>query len=506
MYKVLYSILIIFVAWLNVVAGQAKPNIVLIMVDDLGFSDIGAYGGEVKTPNLDKLAEQGIRFRRFYNDAKCGASRVSLLMGASNYKALHNYSNPTLGHVLGAAGYHTYASGKHHSTISLFDRGFDHYYGLRDGMSNHFNPGLKREGEPEPASKGRDRFWCDDDLTFNTRDPNYQHYFPKGFYTTDAFTSKALEYLDEWEKEKSGRPFFLYLPYSAPHDPLLAWPEDIAKYDGVYDAGYGAIRKARYEKQQEIGLLDPETSPLSPATHNDWDQLSESEKAQQIAVMQTYAAMIDRVDQKVGEVIEKLKSAGVYENTLIMFCSDNGCEKVGSRQMVDNIGGVGTYVSPGSDWANVSNTPYRLFKLSAYNGGSRTPMIVHWPKGIKNPGRFTDKFSHLSDVMPTLIELAGASYPETFESKSERKLYGDSFVDVLQDQALKKRDPIFMQRGSHRYIIDEGYKLVTDDAKHWSLYKLSAEETEITDLSTEEPEKYQTLLSKYIAWEEGLRD
>jgi len=477
------------------------------MADDLGFADLGCYGGEIKTPNLDALAENGVRFRRFYNNAKCGASRVSLLMGSSNYKASQNsYNNPTLGHILRNAGYHTYASGKHHSTVNLFDVGFDHYYGLRDGMCNHFNPGLQREGEPIPAGKkGKERVWCHDSLTFKTKDPKYQQYFPKGFYSTDAFTSKAIEYINKWEQEKSGRPFFLYIAYTAPHDPLQAWPKDIAKYNDVYNSGYGTIRKARYEKQQKIGLLDAKTSPLSPSTFEPWEKLTDKEKQQQIAVMQVYAAMIDRIDQKIGELIQKLKSAGVYENTLILFCSDNGCEKVGGRKAVKNIGSVGTYLSPGRDWSNISNTPYRMYKTSAYNGGSRTPMIAHWPKGVRNPGRFSNKFSHLSDVMPTLIELVGTQYPENFGGKSGRKLDGNSFADVLRDLPLTDRDPIYMNRGSQRYIIDRGYKLVTENGKQWSLYNLNKEETEITDLSKQEPERYQSLLRKYEAWEKSLK-
>ncbi|EMI42003.1 arylsulfatase [Rhodopirellula sp. SWK7] len=487
----------------STVAAAQQPNIVLIVADDLGWSDLGCYGGEIETPNLDALATDGVRFRRFYNNAKCGASRVDLLMGASNFKSSQNqYNNPTLGHVLREAGYHTYAVGKHHSTTNLYDRGFDHYYGLRDGMCNHFNPGRQRQDEPTPAGKeGKERVWCDDSLTFKTSDPRYQHYFPEGFYSTDAFTVKALEYLDEWRAAKTSRPFFLYLAYTAPHDPLQAWPEDIAKYVGVYDSGYGAIRQTRYEKQQAIGLLSSQTSPLSLATHDKWRSLNDDDKKQQVAVMQVYAAMIDRIDQKIGEVVQKLKSAGVYENTLILFCSDNGCEKVGSRKNVENIGSVGSYVSPGRDWSNVSNTPHRMHKLSSYNGGSRTPMILHWPNGIKNPGRFTDKFSHLCDVMPTFIEVAGATYPGTFDGESGRELHGESFVDVLQDRPRKDRDPIYMNRGSYGYIIDDGYKLVTEDGKNWKLYNLEKEETEITDLSKQEPEKHQSLLAKYKAWQ-----
>ncbi|MEO1529930.1 MAG: sulfatase-like hydrolase/transferase, partial [Planctomycetota bacterium] len=332
------------------------------------------------------------------------------------------------------------------------------------------------------------------------KDPNYQQYFPKGFYSTDAFTEKAIEYLDQWKSASSGQPFLLYLAYTAPHDPLQAWPEEIAKYDESYDSGYGVVRRARYEKQKKIGLLNPKTSPLSPGTHDDWNSLKPEERVQQAAVMQVYAAMIDRIDQKIGELIQKLNSLGAYEDTLILFCSDNGCEKVGSRKTANGIGGVGCFASIGRDWSNVSNTPHRLHKTSPFNGGSRTPMILNWPNGIEEPGRFTDKFAHLYDVMPTLLELAEATYPETFDGISGRELHGDSFVDVLLNQPLGDRDPIFMNRGNYSYIIDGGYKLVSEDGKRWSLYNLEKEESEITDLSEQEPEKHQELLAKYRNW------
>ena len=485
---------------------QKKPNILLIMVDDMGWSDLGCYGGEINTPNIDSLAENGVRFRYFYNNAKCGASRVSLLMGYSNFAASQRtYNNPTLGHVLKQVGYHTYASGKHHSTTNLFEKGFDHYYGLRDGMCSHWNPGLQREGEPAPEFKREQRFWADDGLVFDTKDPAYQYYFPKGFYTTDAFTNKGLEYLDEWEKEKTGHPFFLYLAYTAPHAPLHAWPEDIAKYKGVYDAGYEAIRQARYKKQQEIGLIDPKRAPLSPATHADWSQMSDEQKAGQAKIMETHAAMIDHIDQRIGDVLQKLKTLGVYENTLILFCSDNGAEKIGSGAIPEKIGVLDTFFALGIDWSNVANTPYRMYKLSAYNGGSRTPMILHWPEGIKNPGRFTDKFAHLYNIMPTLIELTGAEYPDTFGSVSGRKILGDSFADVIFDKPIIHQDPVYMNRGGEAFIIDDGYKLVTEDGKNWSLYNLNREDTEITDLSQKDPERFKALLTKYKVWSDSIK-
>ncbi|TWU34599.1 Arylsulfatase [Novipirellula aureliae] len=488
-------------------AQPEKPNILLIMVDDMGWSDIGCYGGEIETPNIDSLAKGGVRFRRFFNNAKCGATRVSLLMGRSNVGASQRtYNNPTLGHVLKQVEYHTYASGKNHSTINLVDRGFDRYYGLRDGMSNHFNPGLQREGEPVPGSKeGKIRYWCDEELTFETTDPKYQHYFPQGFYSTDAFTSKGLEYLDQWKREETGTPFFLYLAYTAPHYPLQAWPKDIAKYKGTYDVGYQAIRQARYQKQVDMGLVDPEQCPLSPATHADWSAMNAKERSDQAALMEIHAAMIDRVDQRIGDVLDKLKSMGVFDKTLILFCSDNGAEKVGTRKVPENAGEVGTYLSIGSSWSNVANTPHRMSKLSAYNGGSRTPMILHWPNRIKNPGRFTDKFAHVSNVMPTFLEISDAEYPETFNGVSGREILGASFADVIDDQPIEHQDTIYMNRGGQSFIIDDGWKLVTEDGKNWSLYNLNKEETEITDLSQAEPERFNTLLAKYQAWKDSIK-
>ena len=481
---------------MQALANDDKPNIVMIMVDDLGWSDLGCYGGEINTPNLDYLAEKGVRFRRFFNNAKCGSSRVNLLMGDGLKASQMQYNLPTLGHVLKSAGYHTYASGKHHSTTNLYERGFDRYYGLRDGMCNHFNPGLQREGEPVPlGKKGRERMWCDDALTFKTKDPAYQHYFPKGFYSTDAFTNKALEYLDSWKEADSGNPFFLYIAYTAPHDPLHAWPRDIAKYEGKYAAGYGAIRQARYKKQIEMGLINEESYPLSPATHDNWAKMQPGDKAQQEDIMEIYAAMIDCIDQKIGLLVEKLKAFNQYENTIIMFCSDNGGEKVGSRKVQENMGSVGSYVSPGQDWANVSNTPFREYKTSAINGGSRTPMILHWPKGIANPGRFTDKFGHLVDVMPTVIALSGATYPNP-----DHTLQGESFLDVIQNTEQMKEKPTLMLRGPERFIIDGTFKLVSTDGENWSLYNLSKDETELNDLAKTNSKKYDELLHKFNSW------
>jgi len=491
--KKIRTIIVIGVSLLSLCWGKERPNVVMIMVDDLGWSDLGCYGSEIKTPHIDALAAEGVVFRRFYNNAKCGASRVNLLMGEGRHASPGKYNLPTIGDVLRGGGYHTYASGKHHSPTNLIDHGFDRYYGLRDGMCNHFNPGLQRKGEPEPKGKGRKRYWCDDQLTFETKNPDFQHYFPPSFYSTDVFTAKALEYLSDWEQAETGRPFLLYLAYTAPHDPLHAWPEDISKYEGVYDEGYGEIRKARYAKQQELGLITPDRFPLSEATHDAWDTLKEDEREQQIRVMQIYAAMIDRIDQKVGEVLAQLKKMGVYENTLILFCSDNGAETVGGRESEGELGGVGSYVSLGSDWSNVANTPHRLHKARAHNGGSRTPMIMHWPAGLKNPGRHTDQCGHLVDVMPTLMEVSGAEHL----SIEITDLQGESLLPVLADVKTPRKKPIFMEWNSSAYLIQDSYKLVTENRKTWHLYNLDTDESETVDLAKQVPERVKAMVTEF---------
>lgn len=492
-------------------AAAKRPNIVLIMVDDLGWSDLGCYGGEIQTPNIDTLAENGIRFRQFQNNAKCTVSRASLLTGvypsqAGFFDGVSFLKNSvTLGEVMRGAGYHTYASGKNHGLDNLYNRGFDHYYGLRDGACNHFNPGLQRDGEPEPGRKGYPRVWCDDSLMFDTRDPDYQHYFPADFYSTDAFTDKAIEYIDEWTAQATGRPFFLYLAYTAPHDPIMAWPDDIAKYDGVYDVGYETIRAARYQKQQDIGLISAATHPLSPAVHKDWDSLSQSAKDVEASRMEVTAAMIDRIDQQVGALIQTLKDIGAYDNTLILFCSDNGAQydTINKGDSSATIGSLAWYTSLGADWGNVSDSPFRYWKNSAYNGGSRTPMIAHWPAGIVNPGRFTDKLGHLIDCMPTFVDLTDADYPRTRNNAPVVPMQGESFLDVLYDDTITPRSaPLFLHWGDNRSVIDGDDKLVSQDGgTTWSLYNIATEATEVTDLSAVHPDIYDALLATYNAWD-----
>ena len=319
----------------------SKPNIVLIFADDLGWSDIGAYGSEVETPNLNWLAANGVRFTQMYNTSKCNPSRAALMTGLYaqqvGYEA--NYQQPlknatTLGEVLKSAGYRTLWAGKHHGADHPMDRGFDRYYGLMEGASNHFNPGPKRENEPQPAQKRPDRPFYDDRTLMQPYSP------PADYYSTDYFTKYALKWLDEYQEEKN--PFFLYLAYTAPHDPLMAWPEDIAKYKGKYSEGYEVIRQRRFEKQKSLKLI-PENAILTEPTHVPWSSLSDSLKKIEAQKMEVYAAMIDRMDQKIGEIIQKLREQGKLENTDVLV-KDGKIAQVGkalqdaSAKIVDATG------------------------------------------------------------------------------------------------------------------------------------------------------------------------
>jgi arylsulfatase A-like enzyme len=305
----------------EVVPVDERPNVILILADDLGWSDISPYGAEIATPNLQRLADGGARFTNFHNTAKCFPSRATLLTGLyAQQVGMDKKHGPirngvTLGEVLRPAGYRTYWSGKHHGTENPHTRGFDRYFGLRDGACNFFNPGEQRPGEGKPAQKRPDRMFCIDTECYQPYTP------PADFYTTDAFTDYALEWMEEDKDDE--RPFFLYLAYNAPHDPLQAWPEDIAKYKDRYKDGYAAIRRERYERQKELGIIDGRF-PLSEATHRDWDSLSEEERESEALTMAVYAAMIDRLDQNIGRVLAKLEELGEAENTIVMFASDNG--------------------------------------------------------------------------------------------------------------------------------------------------------------------------------------
>lgn len=478
-----------------------KPNIIMILVDDMGYSDLGCYGGEIETPNLDKLAKKGIRFTQMHNTAKCFPSRACLLTGVYAQQCGMGVQPKTftnsisLGDLLRNAGYRTLLSGKNHSQLSLYNFGFDRVYEFWGGATNHFNPGLQRAGEAVPIFKGGPNTWNVDDKSYNPYSPE------KDFYSTDYFTKNAISYLEEYKNDS--KPFFLYLAYTAPHDPLMAWPKDIAKYRGKYKEGYQVIRKARYEKMLELGMVDPKMK-LSEQTSIEWNSLTEEEKDSEDLKMAIYAAMIDCVDQNIGRLINKLKELGKLDNTLIMFASDNGCSAENAENKVGGTGEHGTlsqWTSLQKNWANVSNTPYRYSKRSSYEGGICTPYIVSWPEKLKNGGSINNQLFHFVDVMPTLKEITGASYPTKFRGEEIVPMQGESFLPLILGKKLKEREkPVYWQWTSGKAIRLGKYKAVFE-GKDWAMYNMTTDRNETNDLKEKFPAKFEELMSLYQPWD-----
>ncbi|MBD3265887.1 sulfatase-like hydrolase/transferase [bacterium] len=479
-----------------------RPNIIFILADDMGWSDLGCYGSEISTPNLDRLAKGGVRFTQMHNTAKCFPSRACLLTGlyaqqcGMDRRPSEITNAVTLGEVLKSAGYRTLMAGKHHGTENPFERGFDRYFGLRDGCCNYFNPGKQRPGEGKPAKKRDARAWCIDEKTYKPYTPQEED-----FYTTDDFTNHAISYLDEYKNEEN--PFFLYLAYTAPHDPLMAWPEDIAKYEDTYKVGYEAIRNARFERQKQMGLID-DSFPLSQSTYPAWDTLTEEEKKTEARKMAVYAAMIDRMDQNIGRVLDKVKELGEEENTLIFFASDNGCsaEVVRGGKNVPGTGEIGSmtrWSSLGPKWANVSNVPFRLYKNYSHEGGICTPMIAHWPNGIQGKNRVTSQPGHFIDIMPTLVEVSGAEYPKKFNGETITPYEGESLTSVFQGREFERQKPIFWQWARGKAVRTDRWKYVS-----WSgsteLYDMRVDKTETNNLAKKKPQVLEKLLNLYEDW------
>ena len=494
------QILILTVACAGLVAGlpgfcsgdESRPNIVLIMCDDMGYSDIGSYGGEIDTPNLDRLAKQGLRFRNFYNNAKCEHTRASLLTGRwwhhVGASASVVYKAPTFGERMRESGYRTLMVGKWHAGQTPHQRGFDRYYGLTDGCCNFWNPGHARPGEAEPAKK-RVRRWAIDDEEFKPFTPA-----TTDFYTTDAFTDHAIKYLNEYKDEE--QPFLLYVAYTAPHYPLHASQEDVEKYRGKYEAiGWDALRKQRFAQQQALGILPP-GAKLSPRDSGlpAWDSVPESERDWWDLRMATYAAMIDRMDRNIGRLLTTLEQIGKAENTLIFFLSDNGaCEDSADRSTIKGSmpWEVTSYLTQGRVWANASNTPFRKYKTTDFEGGTRTPMIAYWP-GVIEPGSITDRVGHLVDFTPTMLQLAKSNMPEN--------LAGGSLLPTLQGETDERPWPLFWQFGSSKAIRDREWKLVKHGKSDWELYHLGEDPTELNDLAGKYPNRVAEMSEDWQTW------
>ena len=483
-------------------ADAPRPNILLIMADDMGWSDIGCYGGEIETPNIDRIAGEGMRFTNFYNNGKCTTTRASLLTGlypryGGRGMELLDANMLTLGEAMELAGYATGLSGKWHNGSKAphrpIDRGFQSSYGLWDGCCNFFNP-----SQPDPEFKGgKVRFFGADDERITE--------FPDDFYTTDAFTDHAVETIRA--NVEAGKPFFHYVAYTAPHYPLHAKPEDIAKYDGRYDAGWDVLRAERYQRQVEMGLIDPAVYPEPGPNPNNmlWEDVAEEKRDWETLRMETYAAMVDSMDQNIGRLLAVLNETGAAENTIVLFLSDNGgCPEEPGGRTTEHVPGPGQYYSHcGPDWAYAQNTPFRRYKSDTHEGGIASPLVVRWPAAVK-AGVTTDQVGHIIDFMPTFIEVAGSEYPRTFKGKPLRLFEGTSLKSLLTGEAesIARPTPLFWHWSKNRAVRDKNWKLVWEQGSKqgWELYNLALDRTETNNVADKNATKVELISRKWIAW------
>jgi len=528
----------------------ARPNIIVIMADDVGYSDLGCYGSEIATPNLDALANQGVRFTQFYNTARCCPTRASLLTGLYAHQAgighmVDSFSAKvgdayagdlskravTIAEALRSAGYSTYMAGKWHVTKKTRpqsdadkhnwpkQRGFDRFYGTIHGAGSFFDPNTLVR---------------DNAFISPFADPEYQ---PKLFYYTDAINDHAERFVSEHREQNADKPFFMYMAHTAAHWPMHAKDEDIAKYKGRYDKGYDAIRTARLEKMKTLGLLDPRWQ-VSPQA-GDWNAVEN--KAWESRCMEVYAAMLDCMDQGIGRLVDALKRNGQFDNTLILFLQDNGgcAETMGRngpfvaraetptlpplandylqpdmvpKQTRDGFamrqgngvmpGGADTYIGYGKAWANVSNTPFREYKHWEHEGGISSSLISHWPKGIasKRYGKLESQPCHLIDIMATCVDIAGAKYPVEFNGQAIQPMEGVSLAAAFAGEPLNRSQPIFWEHEGNRAIRMGDWKLVSKHPGDWELYNITTDRTEMRDLAAQQPERAKEMAAIWDAW------
>lgn len=481
------------------------------MADDMGYSDIGSYGSDIRTPNLDALAGTGLRFRQFYNNAKCSPTRASLLTGLypheagmgdlangapgepGPYQGYLSAESATIAEVLRGAGYRTYMSGKWHvgdlPEHWPHSRGFDRYFGLISGATSFFE--LLREPGRSRQMVLEDKLWA----------PT-----AADFYATDAYNDYAADRIREHAKEHADRPFFLYVAHTAPHFPLHALPEDIARYETAYTAGWDRIREERFQRMRRLGVIDERYPfPARPAGVPAWEEAEK--KAEWARLMAVYAAMIDRMDQGIGRILRALDDTGERENTVIFFLSDNGgtAETVAGRKLNDPsvpIGSRGSYVAYLEPWANVSNTPFRLYKNWLHEGGIITPLIVNWPGRISEPGRLTDGVGHVIDLMPTVLELTGARYPSAMNAGPLKPLEGRSLAPFFRGGAEGRRTPLYWAHGGNWAIRDGDWKLALDGRQPGrpELFNMAEDPAESRDVAPQHPARVAELQGRWEAW------
>lgn len=480
----------------------ARPNIILIMADDMGWSDIGCYGGEIDTPNIDRLANEGLKFTQFYNNGKCTTTRASLLTGLYPRNGgqgieLLTENMLTLGEALQAEGYRTGLSGKWHNGNKAphrpIDRGFQSSYGLWDGCCNFFDPSI-----PDPDfKKGKVRFFGENDRRIEE--------FPEGFFTTKAFTDHAVATIKE--NVTARQPFFHYIAHTAPHYPIHAEPEDIERFKGRYAGGWDALRKARYERQVEMGLIDPEVFPEPGPNPNNgaWEEADPALREWEEKRMEVYAAMVYRMDLEIGRVLDTLDDLGVAENTLVIFLSDNGAcaEEPGGRDPKQVPGPREFYSHVGPDWAYAQNTPFRRYKSTTHEGGIGTPLVARWPAGIA-AGKTTEAVGHIIDFLPTFLDLAGGEYPLAKSGKPLLQEEGVSLAPVFNapDESFERPVPLFWHWAGNRAVREGNWKLLWEKggARKWELYQLGADRTETVDRAGNQPALVERMARKWEAW------
>lgn len=511
------------------VSSPERPNIILIMADDMGYSDIGSYGGEIRTPNIDGLAENGLRFTDFYNNARCCPTRASLLTGLyphqtgigdmlrdwelPGYRGDLNESCVTIAQVLRQAGYSTYASGKWHVTRHMSDDGSKHNWPLQRGFERYFGTTTGAGSFFEPMTLTLDNEWIE---------------VPEDFYYTDEISDHAVEFLREHDKKHEERPFFLYVAYTAPHWPLHALEEDIARYRGRYDTGWDSLRLERYKRMIDMGLIDSkwgltDRDPRVPP----WKETEN--KAWHARRMEVYAAQIDRMDQGIGRILSQLEQFDLMDNTLIVFLADNGgCSEEITDSWLDYLlhGGefvarertldgrpmqIGndpavmpgprqTYQSYGIGWANASNTPFRQYKSRIHQGGVASPLIVHWPERLSDRGALRHQRGHIMDIMATFADVAGADYPEEYDGHVITPTEGQSLLPAFFNET-DVRGALFFEHEHNRAVLWGRWKLVTlGKDGPWELYDLQSDKTEMNDLAPVHPERVKEMSEMWEAW------
>lgn len=482
---------------LNEKTGE-KPNIILIMADDIGFSDIGCYGSEISTPNIDKLANEGLKFTTFYNMAKCNPTRSSMLTGL--YKGGNGAVH--LAQLTKMAGYQNIMSGKEH-----FDSWVPDYCKAENVFDHSFYFWATTEYFRPPSGQFEKPFYLEG-RELKAEEIEHEK---SPMYKTDFITDYALKWLDEaFGKED---PFFLYLPYHAAHYPLQARPDDIAKYRGKYMKGWDLLRAERLKKMKELEVL-PQNTILSPPEGNlnkfrgplipaytdyyPWDSLSDVQKDSLDLEMAVFAAIIDRMDQNIGRVLNRLRENGKLENTLIMFLVDNGSCPFYSNKIKDvQPGPANSYWSLRSAWANLGNTPYRQYKQCGHEGGSHTPFIAYWP-GTIQPNTITDQPGHVVDIAPTFLDIMDSQYPDSINGYSTIPLHGSSLLPVFKGE--KRQEPDFFISGfteRFRMLRSGDMKIVRTNGEDWELYNLKEDRTEINNLANKFPDKVEALSGKY---------